>query len=230
MPPPSTRSLVVMCTRSWRFALHSCCVRVEVWKLPRVDGTEPHLSNSVCICVCVCVRAQPATHSEWTITKNLLNSRCSRSATICLSSISSFHSQMQRYGAFRVSVSNLTNSPPPVTSSDWNAGASCHSCHRRAGLVSRSFHQTTGAYIQLQRLMHYTFTSCLISASPPGSATARITCVSSICHIGASLEKMDESEMSGKVCLKEDSSGNLKLIFLTHLFQAVGVWRFDWCD
>lgn len=138
---------------------------------------------------------------------------------------------MQRYGAFRVSVSNLPNSPPPpVTLSDWNAGASCHSCQRRAGLVSRSFHQTTGAYIRPRRLMHYTFTSCLISASPPGSATARINCVSNICHIGASLEKMDESEMSRKVCLKGDSSGNLKLIFLTHLFQAVGVWRFEWFD
>lgn len=102
-----------MCTRSSRFALHSCCVTVKVWKLQRVDGTEPHLSNSVCICVCLCVCVQPATHSEWTITKNLLNSRCSPSATICLSSISSFHSQMQRYSAFRVSVSNLPNSPPP---------------------------------------------------------------------------------------------------------------------
>lgn len=153
-----------------------------------------------CVSVCVC-----ATRSEWTITKNLLNSRCSLSAAICLSSIPSFHSQMQRYSSFRVSVSNLPNSPPPlpppVTLSDWNTGASCHSCHRRAGLVSRSFHQTTGAYIQPQRLTRYTFTSCLISASPAGSATVRMHCVSNICHIGASLEKMDESEMSRKLCL-----------------------------
>lgn len=62
-----------------------------------------------CVSVCVC-----ATRSEWTITKNLLNSRCSLSAAICLSSIPSFHSQMQRYSSFRVSVSNLPNSPPPT--------------------------------------------------------------------------------------------------------------------
>lgn len=108
MPPPSSRSLVCnvyeelkVCTSL--LLCHSQGVKAA--KSGRDWASSIKLSVYLCVSVC-------ATCSEWTITKNLLNSRCSPSATICLSSISSFHSQMQRYGAFRVSVSNLTNSPP----------------------------------------------------------------------------------------------------------------------
>lgn len=188
--PLSTSLVIMLMWSSVCTYCYSCCVTVSVCKLQTIlcaplssyntDGFPYALCMGLSLIhqirewVCVWL-----TLFEWTITKNLLNSCCSLPATICLNSISPFHFQMQRYG-LRVSISKLSNSLLSLCQIEHRGVLSQLSPH--TGLISHSFRQTTGAYPP-QRLMHYTFTSCLISASPPRSAT-RSNCKYS-CHTGA---------------------------------------------
>lgn len=128
------------------------------------------------VCACVWV-----TLSEWTITKNLLNSCCSLSLPPSVSTPSPhFTSRCSDKGFGCPSPGSLLI--PSCHFVRLNTGVSRHSLSPHASLISHSFqHQTTEAYPP-RRLMYYTFTSCLISASPPRLAV-QINCVSNKCVI-----------------------------------------------
>lgn len=128
----------------------------------------------MCICICVCV-----TLSEWTITKNPLNSCCSLCLPPSVSTQSpNFTSRCSDAGFGCPSTSSLI---PTCHFVRFNAGVSCHSCQCTAASYLTHFFHTTGAYVP-RRLMRYTFTSYLISASPRRSEVQKQS-TSKVCAI-----------------------------------------------
>lgn len=130
--------------------------------------------NSGCAYACVCV-----TLSEWTITKNPLNSCCSLCLPPSVSTQSpNFTSRCSDAGFGCPSTSSLI---PTCHFVRFNAGVSCHSCQCTAASYLTHFFHTTGAYVP-RRLTRYTFTSYLISASPRRSEVQKQS-TSKVCAI-----------------------------------------------
>lgn len=161
---------------------YSHCVTVNVWMLqtipcalmavcmPRTSIQDVHMHMHMCVCV---------TLSEWTITKNPLNSCCSLCLPPSVSTQSpNFTSRCSDAGFGCPSTSSLI---PTCHFVRFNAGVSCHSFQCTAASYLTHFFHTTGAYVP-RRLMRYTFTSYLISDSPRRSEVQKQS-TSKVCAI-----------------------------------------------
>lgn len=143
----------------------------------------------MCICMCVYV-----TLTEWTITKNPLNSCCSLCLPPSVSTQSpNFTSRCSDTGFGCPSTSSLI---PTCHFVRFNAGVSCHSCQCTAASYLTHFFHTTGAYVINALRLHFLSHFCLVSKVRGAKAQHK----RDLCHFTTAEQVMVKTEMP-KVCV-----------------------------